>query len=49
MYIVLSNEPRRGKRNKTARLRAKLKAKNRKRVNAMALRRRSAKGVPSKR
>lgn len=48
MYLVLSKKPRRGKRNKTARMRAALKAKNRKRVNRMARRRASAKGVPSR-
>lgn len=48
MYLVLSSGSRRGKRNKTARMRAKLKAKNRRRVNRMARRRPSAKGSPSK-
>jgi hypothetical protein len=48
MYLAISSKPRRGKRNKTARLRAGLKAKNRKRVNRMARRRASAKGVPSR-
>ncbi|MCA9528747.1 MAG: hypothetical protein KC543_01275 [Myxococcales bacterium] len=35
MYLPLSKKPRRLNRTKTRRLRAKLKAKNRRRVNRM--------------
>lgn len=48
MYLMISRKPRAKDRSRTKRHRAKLKAKNRRRVNRMAGRRLSTRGVPSK-
>jgi hypothetical protein len=48
MYLMISREPRSRDRKRGKRVRAKLKAKNRRRVNRMAGRRLSKKGHPSK-
>ncbi len=48
MFLMLSSQSRRGERGRSKRHRAKLKAKNRRRVNRMAGRRLSAKGTPQR-
>jgi hypothetical protein len=48
MYLLISRQPRERDRKRGKRVRAKLKAKNRRRVNRMARRRLSKRGHPSK-